>query len=165
MEIYYFFMISVLIPSDDNYYHIYAEGVFVSQHNDNNQTEIVLDDNYPFILYYYFPYHSRIYICCTKEKCSKNLFSLYNVNKDFSIIAVLEGRRSFDRFKRTMDYLNQKTDGEVYKLPVSFFWQLAYLCKFGKNSSYNIEKLTKRYNYKITYKKDVQWFQKNSSNA
>ena len=120
-------MISVLIPSEDNYYHIFAEGVFVSKHRENNQTEITLDDNYPFILYYHFPYHARIYICCSKENCGKNLFSLYNVNKEFSIISILEGRRSFDRFKRVMDYLNQKTEGEVYKLPVSYFWQLAYL--------------------------------------
>lgn len=156
-------MISVLIPSEDNYYHIFAEGVFVSKQIENNQTEITLDDNYPFILYYHFPHHARIYICCSKEKCSKNLFSLYNVNKEFSIISILEGRRSFDRFKRAMDYLNQKTEGEVYKLPVSYFWQLAYLCKKGRNNSYNIETLTKRYNYKIKYKKEVEWYQKNSS--
>lgn len=156
-------MISVSIPSDDNYYHIYAEGVFISQHTENNQTEITLDDNYPFILYYYFPYHARIYICCNKENCSKYLFSLYNVSKEFSIISILEGRRSFDRFKRVMDYLNQKTEGQVYKLPPSYFWQLAYLCKTGKNSSYNIETLTKRYNFEIKYKKEVRWYQKNSS--
>ena len=90
-------MISVLIPSEDNYYHIFAEGVFVSKNRENNQTEITLDDNYPFILYYHFPYHARIYICCSKENCGKNLFSLYNVNKEFSIISILEGRRSLDR--------------------------------------------------------------------
>ena len=155
-------MISITIPPEDNYYHIYAEGVFLSQHIENNITEITLDDNYPFILYYYFPFHARIYVCCSKEKCGNNIHSLYNVNKDFSIVAILEGRRSFDRFKRAMDYLNQKTNGEVYKLPASYFWQLAYLCKMGKNNSYNIEHLTKRYNYRITYKKEVKWYQKNS---
>ena len=155
-------MISISIPSDDNYYHLYAEGVFLSKHTKHNQTEITLDDNYPFILYYYFPYHARIYICCNKETCSKNLFSLYNVSKEFSIISILEGRRSFDRFKRVMDYLNQKTEGQVYKLPASYFWQLAYLCKTGRNNSYNIEQLLKKYNHKITFKKDITWFQKNS---
>lgn len=155
-------MISVLIPSEENYFHIYAEGVFHSMQHIENETEIVLDDKYPFILFYTFPYHNRIYICCSKEICNKNLFSLYNVNKEFSIISILEGRRSFDRFKKSLDYLKQKTNGEILKLPAAFFWQLAYLCKIGHNNSYNLEKLTKKYNYKIVYKKEVKWSRKNS---
>lgn len=155
-------MISVIIPTEDNYYHIYAEGVLFSSRQIEEKTEITLDDKYPFILYYYFPHHNRIYICCSPDNCKKNIFSLYNVDKEFSIIALLEGRRSFDRFKNTMDYLNHVTYGEVYKLPGQYFWQLAYLCKFGLNNRYNVERLTKRYNLFIKYDKDIKWSEKNS---
>lgn len=153
-------MISIIIPSEENFYHVFAEGVFCYEKQIENETEITLDDTYPFILYYYFPHHNRIYICSTETKIKKS--KIYNVNKEFGIVCILEGRRSFDRFKNTMDYLKHVTYGEVYKLPVQYFWQLAYLCKFGLNNSFNIEKLTKRYNLFIKYDKDLKWSEKKS---
>lgn len=152
-------MISILIPSKDNYFHCYAEGLFVSKLNIDDETEITLDDTYPFILYYHFPHHRRIYICSTQT--SKNKFHIYNVNKDFNIIGIIEGSRAFDRFKKAMDFLNTVTRGEVYKLPCTFFWQLSYLCKFGKNSQMNIEHLIKSYKTDITFEKEIKWSEKN----
>lgn len=148
-------MISILIPDDNNYFKTYAEGVFIKQQLYEGQVEITLDDNYCFFLYYTFPHHSRVYICCSPEKCKMNVISIYNVNKNFAILSKLEGRRSFDRFKNAMSYLNKITKGEIYKLPTQFFWQLAQLCKTGKNSNHNLEYLVKKYKYDITYDKGL----------
>ena len=155
-------MISIQIPPKGNYFHVYAEGVFVSRQKEEESFIITLDDTYPFILYYHFPKCAKIYICCNKETCKNNVYSIFNVDKDFSIISFLEGRRSFDRFKNSMDYLKKVTEGEVYKLPPAYFWQLGHLCKFGLNSRYNLEALTKKYNYKIKYNKDIKWSHENS---
>lgn len=152
-------MISVLIPSDESYFHCYAEGLFVSKLSAGEETQITLDDNYPFFLYFHFPHHRRIYICYTSP--TKNKFHIFNVNKDVNVIAIIEGARAFDRFKNTMDYLNVVTGGEFYTLPPAFFWQLSWLCKFGKNNRMNLERLVKTYKSEITYKKDVKWSEKN----
>lgn len=155
-------MISVIIPPKENYFHCYAEGVLIDlQKKTNGETEVFLDENHPFILYYYFNHHARIYICCSAAICRTNNFTIYNVSKPFSIIGIIEGRRSFDRFKNAMDYLKAATNGEFYKLPVSYFYQLGYLCMNGKNSNLNLEMLTKRYNFTITYRKDIEWSARN----
>lgn len=155
-------MISILIPEENNYFKTFAEGVFVSKQIFNNQVEITLDDNYCFNLFYTFPHHSRVYICCSTNKSKINNISIYNVSKEFAIICKLEGRRSFDRYKQAMSYLNKITIGEFYKLPITFFWQLAQLCKTSKNSNDNIEMLVKRYKYDITYKKELLCSQENT---
>lgn len=148
-------MISIIIPDKDNYFSTYAEGVFLSRQFFEGQAEITLDDSYCFSLYYTFPHHARVYICCSTSKSKRYNISIYNVNKDFAVIAKLEGRRSFDRYKNAMSYLNKITCGEVLKLPPQFFWQLAYICKKGKNSNRNLEILIKRYKPTITYKKEL----------
>lgn len=155
-------MISILIPDENNYFKTYAEGVFLHRQIFADQVEITLDDNYCFSLYYTFPHHSRVYICCSTSICEANTLEIYNVNKKFSVIAKIEGRRSFDRYKNAMDYLNKITKGEVYKLPVQFYWQLCYICQRGLNSNRNLELLCKKYKYDITYEKELLCSQKNT---
>ena len=72
-------MISVRIPPKENYFHVYAEGVFVSRQKEEESFIITLDDNYPFILYYHFPKCAKIYICCNKETFKNNVWPAANV--------------------------------------------------------------------------------------
>ena len=81
------------------------------------------------------------------------LFTLIPLTK---AIADLPGR-SYDRFKRSMAYLNAATLGKFYRFPPTFFWQLASLCRFGKNSRLNLRLLVNTYDKAIVIPERIKW--------
>lgn len=75
-----------------------------------------------------------------------NIYHFNCANKELAVISQLRGR-AYDRFKRSLDWLDKKTNSRWKKYNIQFFWQLAYLSKKGLNSSQNLKFLIDIYDF------------------
>lgn len=140
--------VTVHIPQHSKDYTLYAEGFLCGIEKDGEDFLVTLDFSFPVILYYTYRYHRRIYIITRPYPP----FAVRNsdVNREFSIISQLRGR-SFDRFKRSVKYIADRTGRTCFGYPAAFFWQLSYLCIAGKNDRVNLELLIKKYSPKFSF--------------
>lgn len=141
----------IRIPKTKNYT-LYAEGSLCRIDKDGEDHLITLDFSHPVILYYTFRYHRRLYVITSP---GTPVLRNDDVSGNFSIIAQLRGR-SFDRFKRSMQYIVEKTEKRCYEFPAAFFWQLSYLAQAGKNDRINLGILIKKYTAQAVFLRTVK---------
>lgn len=139
--------VTVRIPRLLNYT-LYAEGFLCGIERDGADFLVTLDFSFPVILYYTYRYHRRIYII--SRPCPPCITKSRDVSREFSIISQLRGR-SFDRFKRSVKYIADRTGRTCFGFPAAFFWQLSYLCIAGKNDRINLNLLIKKYSPRFSF--------------
>ena len=141
----------VRIPKTKNYT-LYAAASLCRIDKDGEDHLITLDFSHPVILYYTFRYHRRLYVITSP---GTPVLRNDDVSGNFSIIAQLRGR-SFDRFKRSMKYIVEKTEKRCYEFPAAVFWQLSYLAQAGKNDRINLGILIKKYTAQAVFLRTVK---------
>lgn len=154
----------VKIPKEgEEYFSTYAEGFFLQESFEENEVHIHLDRNKVVILYYVFGKNSpdgnnelrRLFVCSDCKHFGGHFESSFpNVAGDLSLFFSLSGR-AFDKFKRRMDFYSASSKGEVYNLPLLFFWKLAILCRSNKDNRFTIFDLWKQFSSKKL--EDVDW--------
>ena len=113
------------------------------------ESYVTLDGDFCVVLYYTVGKYRRLYICQCSAPKDADISMLSGCKMPVTVLYELTGR-AFDRFKRSMDYLNHASDGLFYRLPYIFFLQLAALCQAGKNSRLNLSLLVRRYDDSIS---------------
>lgn len=151
----YMSSVYVHIPKKDNGITLFAEGTLLSQIDKDQYYELELAKSKCIVLYYKLHFnHRRLFIVCDPRLMQNKFVKDFTLVSDsLSVIAELHGR-GFDRFKRSIEYLNKATDNQIMDLPPAFFWQLAYICRNGKNDKANLNKLANNYNLDV---KEVVW--------
>ena len=147
---------TIAIPVKNGHYTLYAEGVFIRKKFLDGRSFITLDGKFVIVLYYTVYEWRHLYVCIAKELLPDYEITFNECSMSLSVIADLTGR-AYDRFKRSMDYLNKATGGMFYKLPPSFFWQLAWLSRHGKNDRLNIRRLVHKYDKNIRVPERIRW--------
>lgn len=155
-DILFFVDCTISIPNENEHYSLYAEGVFVRKMITDTQSFITLNDDFCIILYYTVHTWRHLYVCCATRLFPYYPHTFNESDAPLSVIADLTGR-SYDRFKRSMAYLNAATLGKFYRFPPTFFWQLASLCRFGKNSRLNLRLLVNTYDKSIVIPERIKW--------
>ena len=147
---------TVTIPVDNEHYSLYAEGVFVRKTVTEQQSFITLNDDFCILLYYTVHTWRHLYVCVATRLFPYCPHNFNESDAPLSVIADLSGR-AYDRFKRSMRYLNAATRGAFYRFPPAFFWQLASLCRFGKNDRLNLQMLVYQYDKTIIIPEHIKW--------
>ena len=147
---------TVTIPKDNEHYSLYAEGIFIRKTVTEQQSFITLNDDFCITLYYTVHTWRHLYVCVATRLFPDYPHTFNESDAQLSVIADLTGR-AYDRFKRSMHYLNVATLGAFYRFPPSFFWQLASLCRFGKNNRLNLRLLVYQYDKTIIIPERIQW--------
>lgn len=143
-------LIHVLLPDEKSIYTLFAEGNLINSFKLLNRTHLTFNAEYPILLYYTFPNHRRLYLCTRDESG----ITFPGIKEKLRILTQIRGR-SFDRFKRSVDYLNKEYHGTIQFMPYSFFWVLSDICKKGHNDSINLDLLYQRYKYYVNDKTSV----------
>lgn len=147
---------TVAIPSDNGHYTLYAEGVFIRKSFMDGRSFITLDASHAIVLYYTVHEWRHLYVCVAADALPGHAFNFNECDMQLSVLADLTGR-AYDRFKRSMDYLNAASAGTFYRYPAPFFWQLAALCRCGKNDRFNLRLLAGKYDKDIIMPERVKW--------
>lgn len=154
----------VRIPKDGSeYFSTYAEGFFLGETFENDDVHIHLDSSKAVILYYVFGKNKtgkknvlrKIFVCSSPENF-KGRFALSfpNVEGSLSVFFSLSGRAA-DKFKRRMEFFSLSSKGEVYSLPLLFFWKLGTLCLKNRDNRFTLQNLWSQFSPKEL--SEVDW--------
>lgn len=156
--------VAVRIPKDGSeYFSTYAEGFFLGESFENDDVHIHLDASKAVILYYVFGKKitgrknilREIFVCSSPENFSgKHAFSFPNVEGRLSIFFSLSGRAA-DKFKRRMEFFSLSSKGEVYSLPLLFFWKLGALCRMSLDNRFTLKHLWNQFS--LSALSEVDW--------
>lgn len=135
---------TITIPQENGNWTVYAEGVLVRRAFTDGASFVTLDDDHCITLYYTVRTWRRLYVCASPRLVPFRVHDFAESDAPLSVMADLAGR-AYDRYKRSMGRLSAATGGGFYRYPPAFFWQLAFLCRFGKNDAHNLERLVRRY--------------------
>ena len=150
-------LIDIKIPDKKNsHYTLFAEGEFVTETFENEETHIFLKDDRCIMLYYKYHLSRFLFLCINPDvfKYKHNICHFPETSKDLTVFKVLRGR-GYDQFKKTIEYLRFASQNDVYTLPVLFFWQLANICEKSANNKKNIQSLWEKYSTKKLLK--INW--------
>lgn len=147
--------LTVRIPRGEKEHTIYAEGLLTDMTVTDEYAFVTLDDNYTVFIYYRLGTFRRIYVCAREDLYPGVRHYFPEADASMCTLAIMEGR-SFDRFKRSMNFLARATSKKFYRYPPSFFWQLSELCRRGRNSRLNLALLVRNYDKSIRMG-DIKW--------
>lgn len=120
-------ILTVTIPNEDNFFSLYADGLFMVKHfdPDSGETNIEYEKDSLVYLYYTYPTHRRVYLIRNTQ--GPSCIRLPNVNKPVKVLFKQFASR-VDKTKRAVSYLHthyQKAFDECD----SFFYKLDILLK------------------------------------
>lgn len=140
-------IVSVFIPPGEQLFSLYADGDLVRRDGDEEvgyTLEFRADSM--LSLFYHSRHHRRCYVTVDPaivESWGLSRCLLEGVDRLRSVVAVLEGR-AFDRFKRTLWQLGRSCP-DCHRLKPLFWVRFAWLCRYGRNSWMNVERLLKEF--------------------
>lgn len=153
----------VRIPKDGSeYFTTYAEGFFLGESFENDDVNIHLDSSKAVILYYVFGKNQngrrnvirKIFVCSSPDNFKGRFaFSFPNVEGKLSVFLSLSGRAA-DKFKRRMEFFSLSSKGEVYSLPLLFFWKLGAICRKKRDNRFTLRNLWSQFSLKELSKVD-----------
>jgi len=144
------------IPYAKDVYSVFADGVFIRKADTDDEAFITLDDDYCISIFYTVFNCRRAYICCSARMVDKNIHFFNECSSQLAVLNELTGR-SYDRYKRSCEWLDKATLGKFHKYPCAFFWQLSTLCQRGLNSQVNLRLLVKQYDKDIEIPWRIAW--------
>lgn len=139
--------ISVFIPKESSSYPFtcYAQGSFIRMEDYETEYKISFCEKSVLILFYHFDFHRRLYITLPENSLSEvENKKFWNITENRQILAELRGR-NFDRFKRSVDFINDFTKGDCYNFPASFWSQITMLCEQNRHCKKNLNFLCESY--------------------
>jgi hypothetical protein len=103
-------VLDVLIPADDSFYTLYADGVFLKKSFDRDSRSTVLsyDENAVVFLYYTYPAHREA--CAVRNAPSDRMAAFPGLSKKVSPLFSVRGSR-VDKLKRAAAFLNRNFGG------------------------------------------------------
>lgn len=139
--------ITVFIPKS-GIYTLFAEGSFEKKVSEGDFHQIEFREDNILVLFYHFPFHRRLYVTSAPSLFNnENVHTLDGVDTERSILAQLRGR-AFDRFKRSLSYIQEHTDYKCFTYPNEFWLRIIYLMQAGKNSLHNIQSIISEFQQK-----------------
>ena len=150
--------ISAFIPKEDSSYPFtcFAQGSFIRLEDEETEYRISFNEDEVLILFFHFKNHRRIYVTLKEnsiEKIENKTF--WNVDKSRQVLAELRGR-NFDRFKMSLDFINDFTEGKCFSFPIAFWAQLVMLCQQNRHSELNLKYLCESYTVFTKYSKKIE---------
>lgn len=140
-------MIEVTV-AESEFCTLFAEGSFLRKENYDNTTLLYFKKKDIVIFFVHYNYLRRIYVTANTQVYPDQRPCYFDFcDSDRYLIAKIEGR-SFDRFKRSLEYLKEKSDN-LYSLNISFWYRFIYLIRAGKNSKTNLDTIISEFSGEI----------------
>lgn len=131
--------ICIKIPVPTKYFSLYVQGrvLDVASMGNGESSFVTMDSDWPMALYYRVMNRRHIFICTQSSICGFATRIFPEAMIPLTVLTELDGR-AYDRYKRTMRMLEDKTKGDCFMSPPDFFIRLAELCRCGRNSMSNV---------------------------
>jgi hypothetical protein len=120
-------MLAVTIPNETCFYHLYADGRYVSKQygEAGGSADLFFADNSAVFLYYTYPAHRRVYLVRTAAAGTASSKNLPGLSEKVKIIFKCRASR-VDKTKHAVSYLNEHY-GNAYQYPDLFYHRLGVL--------------------------------------